>query len=451
MKPEDESILWTAPLTGHDWTCPDTLRAVEWFRSLAEESRLESRLDACRIHYEKNREAVEDGHSTSLFDPRDSVAWYILQAESYATDRRYWTPDEAARTVPYIKRIGQLRDHLSRVDGVEERVARFVNGNGAQPDGPIFELLVAGAWVDRGYAVRFIPEQRGVSRTPDLEAQKKRSRWAIEAKRMMPSAYGKREREKGRKIAENLHDLCESLGYSVVADVVYRREIKEYPDDFLASCVREFLPARDAREIDHEDAHITIRPAAWPVIQSVLAADYVFIGSSRMTELVNGLRDDGSYHELRARCRRVKGRPSFADQIYHASLVNWRCTASAAVKARAKHFKKKLIDAEGQLPDDCPGLIHVGMESSGRPDSDQLRHYTNEQEAAGLIAGRSRPKWVYGNYFKVEATTRPDESLAMEETMARYKVGRHRTRDPLPGRLLLCDDADRAHWGAYWD
>ncbi|SNY58218.1 hypothetical protein SAMN06297129_3546 [Pseudooceanicola antarcticus] len=451
MKPEDESILWTAPLTGHDWTCPDTLRAIEWFRSLTEGPRLESRLDACRVHYEKSREAVEDGYSSSLFDPRDSVAWYILQAESYATDRRFWTPDEAARIVPYIRRIGQLRDHLSRVDGVEDRVARFINGDGAQPDGPIFELLVAGAWVARGYSVRFIPEQLGGSRTPDLEARKKRSRWAIEAKRMMPSAYGKRERDKGRKIAANLHDLCESLGHSVVVDVVYEKELEEYSDDFLASCVREFLPIRESRTIDHEGARITVRPVAWPVVQRVFAADYVFIGSSRMTELVNGMCDDGSYHDLRVRCRRANSRPSYADRLSRASLVNWTCTAPPAVKARAKHFKKKLTDAEGQLPDNCPGLIHVGMDSSGRSDSDQLRHYANGREAAGLIPGRSRPKWVYGNYFKVEATTRPNEALAMEETMAPYKVGRHRTRDPLPSRLLLCDDQDRAHWGAYWD
>ncbi|SES65653.1 hypothetical protein [Paracoccus homiensis] len=451
MKLALDTLAWTAPRTGHNWTCPDTANAVEWFRSLAEEKHLESRLDACRTIYEQNRETVETGLSTYLFDPRDAVAWYILQAETYATDRRFWTPDEAARTVPYIRRIGQLRDRLAGVDGVEERVARFVNGDASQPEGPIYELLVAGAWADRGYSVRFVPEQRGGPRTPDLEVNKGRSSWAVEAKRMMPSAYGKREIEKGRELAAHLHDMSEASGHSVVVDVIYNKELAEYPHDFLASCVQEFLPVREPRIIDHKDAHIVVRQVAWPICHQVLSTDVVFIGSTRMMELVGGAHDHDWSHSLRARCRRAQKRPSYADHIYHASLVNWICSSPVARSARAKHFKKKLIDAERQLPQDRPGVIHVGMESSGHYDSDLRRHYINGREAAGLLEGRSRLRWVYGNYFKTEVTTRSNESLAMEETMAPYKVGQHRTRDPLQSRLLLCDDEGTTRSGAYWD
>ncbi|SFY45712.1 hypothetical protein SAMN04244548_05327 [Paracoccus pantotrophus] len=408
--------------------------------------------DLCnRAYYEQNRESAENGLLTKLFDPRDAVAWYILQAETFATDRLFWTPEEAARTVPYIKRIGQLYDRLARVDGVEERVERFVNGDATQPDGPIYELLVAGAWADRGYTVRFVSEQRGIARTPDLEVTKGRSRWAVEAKRMMPSAYQKREIEAGRRIAESLHDLSESLGHSVVVDVVYHRELTYYSKDFLAECVRGLLPVHEVRIVDHKDAHIAVRQVAWPLCRQVLADDYVYIGSTRMMELVNAGHDHDWSHSLRARCRRLPERPSFADHIYHASSVNWVCASPVARDARAKHFKKKLIDAEGQLPDDLPGVIHVGMESSGRPESDLHRHFNNGSEAAGLAEGRSRLRWVYGNYFKVEVTTRPNESLAMEETAARYKVGRHRTGEPLASRLLLSDDEARPQLGAYWD
>lgn len=451
MKSPQHTVAWIAPRTGHDWVCPDTARAVEWFRSLAEGARLDSRLDACRAYYEQHRQAVEDGLDAKLFDPRDAVAWYILQAETYATDRRFWTPDEAARTVPYIKRIGQLYDLLARVDGVEERVARFVSGDATQPEGTLYELLVAGAWSDRGYAVRFVPEQRGVTRTPDLEVARGRSRWAVEAKRMMPSAYQKREMEAGQAIAARLHDLSEAVGHSVVVDVIYHRQLTDYPKEFLADQVQEFLPVHALRVIEREDAAILMRPVAWPICRRVLASDCVFIGSTRMMELVSGGHNHDLSHSLRARCRREPDRPSYADHIYHASLVNWVCVSPVALNARARHFKKKLIDAEGQLPDDRPGVIHVGMESSGRPESDLRRHFHNSWEAADLVRGKSRLRWVYGNYFKTEATTRPNESLAMEETVASYKVGQHRTRDPLAGKLLLSDDEGTTRWGAYWD
>lgn len=156
MTSSNSTIDWTAPRIGHDWSCADTTRAIDWFRSFTTNTQLDSRLDACRDFYERNREAVEDGISVELFDQRDAVAWYFLQAETYATDRQSWTPDESARTVPYIQRIGQLYDQLVTVDGVEERVARFMNNDRSQPDGALYELLVAGAWVDRGYTARFI-------------------------------------------------------------------------------------------------------------------------------------------------------------------------------------------------------------------------------------------------------------------------------------------------------
>lgn len=424
---------------------------MEWFRSLGDGARLDARLDACRAFYETNREAAEEGLPVALFDTRDAVAWYILQAETYATDRRFWTPDEAARTVPYIRRLGKLYDCLARVNGVEERVARFVNSDPSQPDGSLYELLVAGAWAERGYAVSFIPERPGVARTPDLNVTHGRSAWAVEAKRMMPSACMRREMEAGRRIAAHLHDLSEALGHSVVVDVAYHHNLTDYPTEFLADCVRDLLPVSSPRLVHHEDARLLVRPVAWPLCRRVLQDDFVFIGSTRMMELIGGRHDHDLSHSLRTRCRRAPSRPSYADHIYHASLVNWACLSPAARSARAKHFNTKVADAEGQLPSDRPGVIHVGMESTGSPDADLLRHYRNDSAASAFTTRHSRLRWVYGNYFKIEATTRPNESLAMEETAARYKIGRHRTRDPLPDHFLLADNGGGTRRGAYWD
>ncbi|MER2508260.1 MAG: hypothetical protein U1E59_14305 [Amaricoccus sp.] len=424
---------------------------MEWFRSVGGGPRLDARLDACRAFYESNRAAAEDGLPVALFDPRDAVAWYILQAETYATDRQFWTPDESARTVPYIRRLGQLYDRLARVNGVEDRVARFVNGDPSQPDGSLYELLVAGTWAERGYEVSFIPERPGVARTPDLNATRGRSSWAVETKRMMPSAYARQEMEAGRRLAAHLHDLSEALGHSVVVDVAYRRELTHYPNEFLAECVHDLLPISSPQLFDHDDARLFVRPVAWQLCRRVLADDFVFIGSTRMMEIIGGGHNHDLSHSLRARCRRSPSRPSYADHVYHASLVNWACLSPAAHKAKAKHFNTKVADAEGQLPSDRPGVIHVGMESTGRPDADLLRHYRNGHAASLFTTGRSRLRWVYGNYFKIEATTRPNESLAMEETAVRYMISRHRTRDPLPNGLLLSDDHGVMRRGAYWD
>jgi len=98
-----------------------------------------------------------------------------------------------------------------------------------------------------------------MARTRDLEATKGKTKWAIEAKRMLPSDYRKRELKAGRCLAAQLHELSEALGHSVVVDVIYHHEISEYPIDFLANCVREHLPVHEAKEIQYKDALVVLR------------------------------------------------------------------------------------------------------------------------------------------------------------------------------------------------
>src|SRR3546814_16151103 len=64
--------------------------------------------------------------------------------------------------------------------------------------------------------------------------------------------------------------------------------------------------------------------------------------------------------------------------------------------------------------------------------------------------GMSRLRWVYGEYFAPEVSTRSDESWAIEETSASYRVDSHRTREPLPYHMLLTPEAKTNH-GVHWD
>jgi hypothetical protein len=107
------------------------------------------------------------------------------------------------------------------------------------------------------------------------------------------------------------------------------------------------------------------------------------------------------------------------------------------VLQKAQHFRRTLANAEGQLPSDRPGVIHIGVESYAGAQVDFARHIFNTFEASSFAPRKSRLRWVYGNYFVPEATTRKDESWAITETMVPYKIGTHRTRWPLPGHMLV--------------
>jgi hypothetical protein len=82
--------------------------------------------------------------------------------------------------------------------------------------------------------------------------------------------------------------------------------------------------------------------------------------------------------------------------------------------------------------------------------TDHFRHIQNTLEARGFGIGHKRLRWVYGNYFAPEVTTRPDESWAFRETKAAYRVGKHSTSEPLPRHLLISPDEDTRP-GVHWD
>src|SRR3546814_12232958 len=75
---------------------------------------------------------------------------------------------------------------------------RLMNADRSQPDGGLFELLVALAYYRDGWETAFAPERPGVAKTHDPNVRKGRSRWAVECKRMDRSSYEARERENGR-------------------------------------------------------------------------------------------------------------------------------------------------------------------------------------------------------------------------------------------------------------
>ena len=163
------SPLWIAPRSGQDWICEDSQRAVDWFRSFVPSNEMDSRLERCRDQYLANREGWENGELVDLFDSRDQISWFIFQAQTYAKGREYWVPDESARIVPLLSKIGKDLEHLRKVIGVGERAQRLLTSERSQPDGGLYELLVAAAYKRRGWStVQFVAEERGRRRTPDL-------------------------------------------------------------------------------------------------------------------------------------------------------------------------------------------------------------------------------------------------------------------------------------------
>jgi hypothetical protein len=193
-----------------------------------------------------------------------------------------------------------------------------------------------------------------------------------------------------------------------------------------------------------------IRDIDWSLSRRVLAEDDVYFGSSRMIELLLGHYDHDLHHSMAGRWRPSSSRPLWAEALYQASVVSWRNDSVHAVRKKARHFRSIVGGAARQLPKDRPGVIPVGVESWAGGTVDGVRHLFNRVEMMNFDPGDTRLRWVYGEYWAPEVTTRSNESWATEETSASYRVGRHGTFEPLPHHMLLTPEKD-IRLGVHWD
>nr|WP_295784141.1 hypothetical protein [Rhodoferax sp.] len=442
--------LWIAQRRGQDWNDDGILAAVNWLTSFVSHADWSSRLESVRSKFNAAKQDWAGG-TLPLFDPRDAIAWYVFQANAYArsSDRQDCFEPESFRIAPVFRRLGELLPALQNVTGIEERIERLMTRGRSQPDQSLFELLVAGAYKCRGWnTVEFVRERPGVAKTHEFNVTAGRRRWAVECKRVSRSGYEAQEYARGLELAKPVQDLCRRRDFSLVLEVAYKVELSEIDDDYLLNRAQAFLG--DARLASWDDLKSwgQIRHVDWQLAHAVLEHDDVFFGSSRMVELLVGSYAADLDHNVEADWTPARRRPFHATAMSRASVVSWRSASREAARRKARHFRSMVAEADSQLPDDRPGVAHVGYEARDGNSVDKLRHKLNALEMRTFEPSKSRLRWVYGNYLSPEHTNDRNEAFALSETTATYKIGKHRTPSPLPKHLLF--SAEEGTRGAHW-
>lgn len=432
--------LWIAQRHGQDWRDEESLAAIAWLVAAAPSKPWQDRLDRVRETFEAARGRWAIGERVPLYHAGDRMAWYVFQANAYAAERENWVEHEAYRIAPVFRRLGQLLPDLRRVRGVEDRIARLMTGGKSKPDDGFYELLVAGAYARRGWPqVAFVPEQPGVSRTPDLEISRGRSRWAVECKRVGASEYGALERDRAEAIAALAHAECTRAGVSLDIKIAFTDELTNVGDRYLADHVAALLDG-GAPNWKDDFGEGFAQPIDWRALRTILQHDDIYFGSSRMIELLIGEYLPMVDYSVAGDWIPAEGRPFHATAMRRASVVSWISASEAAARRKARHFRSMVADAAGQLPGDRPGVVHVGYETMGGNSVDGRRHLLNLEQMATFDPGASRLQWVYGNYMTPEHSTARNESAALTETTATYPVRGRRNAQPLPDHMLFLDE-----------
>lgn len=427
---------------------PVLRRAVEWFKSFIPHDEWKQRRErAARRLYLSAMGRKDESSDGRFFDKRDSFGWYLFLAEALLDHIGNYDYVFGSRVVPVLEAIGRDLDLLLQVGGIESRVRRMVAEDRAQPNGSLFELLVAACYRRAGAQVAFVEELPGKAQTHDMDVILNGQTWAVECKRMEVGEYGERERLQIGRLWDGCGGHLANIERNTLCRVSFRVELASVPTDYLSAKVHRWLASGQSRMAWDDDissgeiSRLDLRP-----LQKVLATDLVLGSSMRILELLTGryLR----HANYRTMLRTTPGdNPRYVDACDLAVVLHWESLAEAAVDAKARDIRKKLSEATAQLPDGRSSIVHIGFEAVEGDRVERLRYEKIMATARQFDPAGKQLEYVYCHYFVPESP--PDECWAFDETTQWCAINKSRPR-PLGDIFLVLPAAADNRAGPHW-
>lgn len=430
----------------------DLRRASDWLTSFMTPDEWRRRRFAAldRFVNTATGHLVEDNSGTGqFFASEDQFAWYLFLAQANLDHPTVYDFMYGSRVLPVLRVIGRNLELLLAVDGINERVKRLVGPERGQPNGALFELLVAAAYRREGAEVRFPPENPGVRKTHDLDVLLNNKLWAVECKRMELGEYTERERETARQLWLPIARELQARGHSVLAKVQFVAELGSIPCEYLARHAVRWLKGGTLTPHSWSDEYAvgTISRLDFTQLQSVLATDDVAINSSRMQELLTGQykRNAKIIQLLHVK---LADNPLYVAECDQAVVLDWESHSQAAIDGKARDVLKRLADGVRQLPDGRPGVVHISLEAVDGMEVESARYKKVLRSITGFDPQGKQLEYVYVNWFAPESP--PDMGEAFDETCQWSGFRPGHLRPLKDGMLVLSSDAETRE-GVHWE
>ncbi|WEZ86306.1 hypothetical protein P6U16_27560 (plasmid) [Rhizobium sp. 32-5/1] len=199
---------------------------------------------------------------------------------------------------------------MKQIIGAEERASRLMQEGRAQPDDAIYEMLIAGAYRQRGWQqVSFVPETPGLRKQPDIFVKRGRSEWAVECKRAGRSGYARDEKLAGERMSAAAHEISRQAARPLVIMVHFRAELAGLGDNYLAEKAVAFTGGSSHFSWADEGGTGVVVEVPWHALRQVLRTDDIYFGGSRMIELVLGNYNHSVDYNMAGDWSPAEGRP----------------------------------------------------------------------------------------------------------------------------------------------
>lgn len=411
---------------------PDVERVFDWMVSFLGVENWRQRVNAIEAQLETMHAPHVTHEAATVFEPvsisDDRAAWYLYLVDTVLHAPQKYEPSQGARVVPLFKRLGTDFDMLKAVKGVDDRVERMLTSEKNQPDGALFELLVALLWMRNGIEEVELLDEAPPEKRPDIRALIGQEAWYIECKRLeKTSGYSERERHKWLRMWKRVGDVLIDRRYSVVLDVVFHVELESLPDDFLVTelCGKLALVQPPCVVISNEIWEVSVSPVDYATARDHLSKYSVKHPSDQIVELIGGRREPNRGFSSAIKGRFVQigeghGNNYFLDELSFAIGAFWSCDANRSIECKARDIRRHLAEAVRQLPDGERGVVHVGLDTLDGQIVEAERYARIVNTVRQFDTGRKDLRCVYCHLFQSYAP--PYDCWIIDETV--YYFGR---------------------------
>ena len=426
---------------------PELRSAVDWLKTCIGQQQWETRRNAAYIRlYGASMGIPPTDGKGRYFDDTDTFGWYLFLADAFLDHWWNYEPMFGSRVIPIFATIGRHLDSLKSIIGIDERVQRIIGKERRQPNGGIFELLVAAAYRRAGAAVAFRAET-ATGKSYDMDVTIEGRKLAVECKRLETSSYGEKERYRMRELWGPASDLVQSAKRSSFGNVSFLVPVFDVPDGYLLDKTSLWL-ASGLPSLLWQDSicHGVIGDLDLGPLQQALETGDVLIDGTRLQQLLSGKYIRHANY-LMAIGYRVNISPRYLSECSLAILLRWDTMAQQSIDAKARDVLKRLAEANDQLPIDKPGIVHIGFEAV-EGDAVEKARYDKILTSTGNFDPKGKPlQYVYCHYFVPESP--PDEAWAFDETVQWRRITGDDSH-PLASPFLVLPKEEDSRPGPHW-
>lgn len=386
----------------------------------------------------------------------DEIGWYLFLCEQALGDPMCMDISQSQRALPFFAGIGERWEYASRVKGLEKKIDEVLGKYKKEPDGLIFEILVALSYAANGWEVELLDEQPP-AKSPDMVARKDGKVLYVECKRQVRrSDYAENERQEFLRLWDAAKHILVSNGQWIWCKGTFHAEAASLPTDFLKQILQNALPLKGGEQVIHDSAEATIhaRLIDYYAVRRHLKAYRVKTNSPMLSSLVGG--DWAPQNSAVTMIQSAKN--SHVVDCYAPVLgsyiddINWACgftrefDSEMSIDKKARDVTRHLADAVKQVPDDKPSIIHIAAETLEGKDVERRRTEKVFATIPSFITGKP----VLGvRFHRFQSNQSTDKLYEFDETVDKFQIDGV-ALDDIPLGVVVPNDVEMKH-GSHWE